>query len=56
MHTIPDVHCHLEALPDPEREVQAAMAAGVGPRLKLVQLPAADFARLAERAGWPDHA
>lgn len=35
MQTIPDVHCHLEALPDPEREVEAAMAAGVGPILAV---------------------
>jgi TatD DNase family protein len=35
MHRIPDVHCHLEALPDPEHEVEAARKQGVGPILAV---------------------
>lgn len=51
---IPDVHCHLEALPDPERAVLEARAAGVGPILAVGMEAVSNRRTLALRDRFPD--
>ena len=50
---MPDVHCHLESLPDAERAVEEAVAAGVGPILAVGMEAASSTRSLALAARFP---
>lgn len=50
---IPDVHCHLEAVPDPARAVEEATSAGVGPILAVGMLEASSTRSLELRRRFP---
>jgi len=50
---IPDAHCHLAMLPDPESAIEEAIAAGVGPILAVAMTPAEFAPGLALRLRFP---
>jgi TatD DNase family protein len=52
-HRVPDVHCHLDALPDPAGAVEEAAAAGVGPILAVGMRQASSERALLLRARFP---
>ena len=52
-HEVPDVHCHLDALPDPAAAVAEAVAAGVGPILAVGTRRASSERALELRARFP---
>jgi TatD DNase family protein len=51
---VPDVHCHLDGVVDPERAVDEAAAAGVGPILAVGMLEESSTRALELRAGRPE--
>jgi TatD DNase family protein len=54
MVAVPDVHCHLEAVADPDRAVEEAARAGVGPILAVGMVEASSTRSLELRARHPD--